>query len=241
MAGIAISFEGGDGAGKSSVAKIVHGQLMALGEPALFIYPKRPTFDHSYVQTHMETIGKALWEQQGLAGPRNLLGDRHWVHLSSAWFEIIDQHLVRPAIARGDMVILDSWCQKLIARFRLKGTLISDEATLAFRSLTRPQLTFMLDVTPEIAACRKTEFGFAETGNFDGFTGVTRENFILYQTLVRSNLMDMAQAEDWCVLPVDFMNSEEVAERVLDVLALRGWISIGSRPSVRSGEPGRAA
>ncbi|MGJ5199644.1 dTMP kinase [Bradyrhizobium sp. HKCCYLRH1030] len=241
MTGIAISFEGGDGAGKSSVAKLVHDRLVGHHPPARFIYPKRPLFDQPYVQAHMAAIGAALWEQQGLSGPRNLLGDRHWVYLSAAWFEIIDQHLVRPALQRGELVLFDSWCQKLLARFQLKGDAIAEEATRAFAALTRPKFTVLLDVSPEIAARRKTTFGFAESGNFDGFSGATRENFIAYQSLVRSNLLAMAEAEDWSVIPVDGAEPRDLADLVIELLIRRGWIDTDSRSVAHNGTSGQAA
>jgi thymidylate kinase len=217
MLGKLISFEGGDGSGKSSVTQHLRGRLEDQGVVAMLVNPKRPTFDDPYVSQHMSALSRILWERDA-SEPRNLLNDYHWVYLSSAWFQIVDQHLMRPALNDNQIVIADSWYHKLLTRFSLKGVEFSQEAARCYSGLTRPDLTFLLDVDPVVAANRKTKFGYAETGNFDGLEGATRENFVLYQTRVRFLLKAMAETEGWETIQVDNIDPQTTLDQILEIL-----------------------
>jgi thymidylate kinase len=127
----------------------------------------------------------------------------------------VDQHVLQPALATHDFVIADSWCHKLLARFRLKGPDLFEEARRCYATLTRPQLGCMLDVAPEVAAGRKEQFGYSETGNFDGLIGVTRENFIRYQARVRASLLEMVREEQWSLLEVGTLEADGVARALM--------------------------
>ena len=220
MSGKLISLEGGDGSGTSSVTQYLHNRLLEQNVTAMLVNPKRPTFADPYVSQHMTALGRILWERDA-SEPRNLLNDYHWVYLSSAWFQIVDQHLMRPALATNEIVVVDSWYHKLLTRFRLKKAGVFEETVRCFSRLTRPDLTFLLDVDPVVAADRKTTFGYAESGNFDGLEGATRENFVLYQSWVRSSLMAMAESEGWEIIQVDNIDPHTTVDRILKILQSR--------------------
>jgi dTMP kinase len=209
-----ISLEGCDGAGKSTAAKGLCAGLEAAGHRVLLLNPKRPQAKDAYVAQHLQGLSKVLWESN-TSEPRNVLRDRHWVYLSAAWFQVVDQHVLQPALATHDFVVADSWYTKLLARFRLKGTALFEEARRCYASLTKPGLGCMLDVAPEVAAGRKVSFGYSETGNFDGLQGVTRENFVRYQSWVRDSLLDMVREEGWFRLDVGLMPAPAVARELL--------------------------
>ena len=164
----------------------------------------------------MARFSSIIWETRG-AEPREILSDMHWVHLSTAWFTIVDQHVVQPALAQHDVVILDSWYHKLIARFRVKQGVAFREMQRCFAHLTVPDFTCFLDVDPTIAATRKTSFGYSESGNLDGLSGATRENFVTYQGWVRRELETLGRDNGWFRISIDDMNPTEAAAAAIDV------------------------
>ena len=210
-----ISIEGGDGAGKSTVARCLYERLVIANAPVLLVQPKHPEFLHDYIQKFMAALEKVL------RGPRHLLSDHHWVSLTSAWYQIINEYLVRPALERREIVILDSWYHKPLARFRLQNKEIFAEAQNCFRSLEKPEAVFLLDIDPELAADRKSEFGFGETGNFEQRRDMNRQNFVSYQHRTRQMLRTMAAEEEWQIIEVDRLGPEGVVEQILTRLKER--------------------
>lgn len=199
--------EGGDGAGKSTVVTTLSHSLS--GE-YLFIQPKRPEIADQFVKSHLEQLSAILWEGSE-STPRHLLCDLHWLHLATAWYLLIDQYLVKPAVKSGMTVVSDSWTDKLLARFRLKGEDVAKEAGRCFSTVSLPDAVFMLDIDPSIAATRKSGFGLAECGNLDGLKGQTRENFVRYQTMVRESYLEIAD-ERWHILNVTQIGLSETAD-----------------------------
>lgn len=221
-----VSFEGGDGAGKTAVAQAFARQLRDLGYRVTLIAPKRPCFRDPFLRDYTARFARIIWETSG-PEPRERLDDMHWVHLSAAWYGLVDRHLVRPALAGHDVVVLDSWYHKLIARFRLKPGPAAAEMERCFRPLSKPGRTYLLDVSPTAAAARKTTFGYSETGNLDGLSGVTRANFILYQGRVRQQLRALASANGWVELAAERGDAPETAEAAVAL-----WRqSLSGRPS----------
>lgn len=220
MKGTLITFEGIDGSGKSTACEQLCRQLSSENLQVCLIDPKRPKIADPYIAKHLAGLAAILWER-GAIEPRRLLNDRHWVFLSSAWFQVIDEHLVRPALAEYDVVVLDSWFHKLLGRFRLKGPFVFDLAANCYSTLTRPDMVCLLDIAPVVAADRKREFGYSETGNFDGLSGVTRDNFIAYQTRVRESLLAFAEHDHWERLAIETISAEEVARCIVAALAAR--------------------
>ena len=99
-----------------------------------------------------------------LGGPRHLLTNEHWLHLTFAWYHVISEHLVQPALERGEIVIADSWFYKPLVRFGLIEAQLFDKARRLFDALVQPDQVCLLEIDPESAAARKTKFGFGETG-----------------------------------------------------------------------------
>jgi thymidylate kinase len=217
MKSMLITLEGIDGAGKSTTATELARQLTAAGRRICLLDPKRPEVEDPYVAQHLRGLSAILWER-GAIEPRKLLNDRHWVFLSSAWFQVVYEHVVRPALAAYDTVILDSWYPKLLGRWGLKVPAVLELARTCYATLRAPDLVCLLDLSPEAAADRKQQFGYAEAGNFDGLTGVTRENFVLYQGRVRDSLLAIAEVERWQRFAVETLAPDGVARQIVERL-----------------------
>lgn len=220
MRSVLISFEGCDGAGKSTVASEIHEALSRLGKKTKLIRPKKVTFVDSRVQSHMQVLASILWEPPDV-NTMPKLSDMHWLHLAAAWFETVDQVIVRPSLGEFDFVILDSWIHKLLVRFSLKGADVTAEAQRCFASLSVPDFTILLDIDPEIAADRKINFGISESGNLDGLVGRTRENFVRYQQNIRSSLLDFGRKQQWIGINVDKIPSNEITRHAFQALTAR--------------------
>lgn len=196
-AGVFVAIEGIDGAGKSRTIDHIRKAPWFAREQAVLV-DKRVVFPAGYLAQHGETLRRLLWGE-GLDQERNQVPDLHWVHLSASWFILVDHAIVRPALGAGRLVVADSWTAKQTARFALKPPAISDALAAALASVSVPDRTLFIDVDPEIAAERKAVFGYSETGQFDGYKGLTRENFLAYQGRVRASYFALA-GPSWMTL-----------------------------------------
>lgn len=217
MAGALVTLEGCDGSGKSTTAGALCHRLEGAGYRVVHFNPKRTSADDHFVAGRLRAMAELLWERDA-PEPRNLLSDRHWIYLSAAWFQIVDAHCLRPALSRADVVVADSWYHKLLARFMLKGEMLFEEARRCYASLSQPTLVCLLDVTPEEAAARKQRFGYSETGNFDGLSGVTCGNFLVYQGRVRKALSALARDEKWIKVDSTAVTTDEVSALLYDAV-----------------------
>ncbi len=210
--------EGMDGAGKSAAATRLMKRLWRDGVPATFVDAKRPRLADPFLSTRMKTHAAILWEGGG-DEPRQILCDEHWVHLSASWYHAVAQHVIEPSLDEPQVSVADGWFYKLLARFVVKRAAIAELAQASYATLVRPDVTFLLDVDPAIAASRKSSFGLSETGHFDGLSGATRSNFISYQSRVREALLEMGQRWQWTVIDASKLDVEAVVERVRGHLA----------------------
>lgn len=215
--GTFICFEGLDGSGKTSAAKLFANYLADMQQEVVYIEKKDTNFGTPYLTQHMKKMKSVLWDFE-LHDPLHELGDMHWLFLMATWFSVIDHVKVRNLISEGKIVVLDNWYFKFAARYRLKQNIDFKLVEKCFSSLSQPDLVVMLDIEPAIAASRKTEFSLAETGNMDGLKGHTVENFIKYQQSVREVLRTFENqfSSAWVTIPVDQKNiNDVVTEAVL--------------------------
>lgn len=220
--GVFVAIEGIDGAGKSRAIGRIRDAPWFTRSGAVLL-DKRTELSEGYLAPHSATLRRLLWGERA-EDDRNVVPDLHWVHLSAAWFVLMDQRLIRPALDEGRLVLADSWVAKQIARFALKPPPIPTALSAALAHVSRPDCVVYLDADPELAASRKTTFGYSETGQFDGYVGVTRENFIAYQNRVRRSYLDMAD-HSWRILTADNGDPAEAAEALVRGILTR------SRPS----------
>jgi thymidylate kinase len=210
--GVFVAIEGIDGAGKSRVV----GRLRDAGwlaEAGGRLVDKRSAFPAGYTAKHGDALRQLLWGET-LEQERNVIPDLHWVHLSASWFVLVDQCIIRPTLAAGGLVIADSWIAKQLARFALKDETIRTALTSALSQVSVPDHTLFIDADPAVAADRKTSFGYSETGQFDGYSGATRENFIAYQRRVRESYLALA-SPSWRTLRDAEEDPAAVAETLI--------------------------
>jgi dTMP kinase len=212
-----ITFEGMDGAGKTSTSEAVAHVLVSNSYPVIFLDKKTAGLEHPYLIEHADTLRNLIWGYPSTA-PIEGLGDPHWLHLMASWFYLIDETVVRPALATRKIVIVDSWAGKFLARFALKNTTGWEHARQTFSALTQPNLTLFLDVDPVVAAARKREFTIAECGNLDGYIGTTTVNFIAYQSRIQSTLREFSLKQNWQAIDTSNRSQLEVTEIAVSLI-----------------------
>lgn len=168
MTGAFVVLEGGDGAGKSTQVARLAAWLTADG--------------HEVVVTR-QPGGTAIGDQV-----RHLLLDPVWGDVDARAEALLyaadkAQHLheiVRPALARGAVVVCDRYVDSMIAYQGAGRVLAEDEirgiADFATAGL-RPDLTVVLDVDPAHAVARKSDKDRLE-GAGDAFHRRVREGFL---------------------------------------------------------------
>jgi dTMP kinase len=144
MAGLLVTLEGGEGAGKSTLARGLTEALSALG--------------------HTVTTTREPGGSEGALAIRALLvsgaADR-WSALSEAFLLTAarNDHLertIRPALARGEIVVCDRYRDSTLAyQVAARGLPAQTEATLNdLIAAPRPDLTLLLDIAPEQGVAR---------------------------------------------------------------------------------------
>lgn len=195
-----VAFEGGDGAGKSTQAKLLAERLRARGRTVLVTHEPGDS-----------RIGPTV--RQMVLDPANigLLSDRAEALLYAADRAEHVASVVRPALDRGEVVLTDRYLDSSVA-YQGVGRRLGAEAVAALSAFATgglvPDLTVLLDVPADVARGR---FDTA-----DRLEGEPRE----FHERVRRAFLDLAAAapERYVVLdgtqPVD-----ELAERVAAAVA----------------------
>lgn len=183
MSGIFITFEGGDGSGKTTQCEIFVNRLRAEGgRGAVFIREPGGT-----------RLGERLREiiKYGDACPKSEL-----FMLAASRAELVNQVIV-PALASGLVVVSDRFCDSTIAYQGYGRGLDLEEVRriteISSGGLT-PDLTFLVDVRPEIAKRRIIERG----GGSDNFDRLEEE----FADKVRNGYLEIAREnhQRFCVV-----------------------------------------
>lgn len=171
--GMFITFEGGDQAGKSTQIRLLAERLRAIGHDVV------ATFEPGEGET-----GQALRHLIQHAGD---IGARTEALLYAADRAEHVETLIRPALARGAIVLCDRYLDSSIAYQGAARALGSNEIrqlSLWATDNLLPDLTFLIDVDPRIASARRT-------GTPDR---LEREPLAFHQR-VRSEFLALASAE----------------------------------------------
>jgi dTMP kinase len=194
-----ITFEGPDGSGKSTQVRLLAEFLQAHGR--------------SVVLTR-EPGGTEISEQirEVILSTRNqsIAHETEALLFSAARAQIV-REIIQPALAAGKIVLCDRYADSTLAYqgYGL-GVDLND-----LRAITRfatgglvPQLTFYIDVPPEIGIARKKQ---GETNRLD-------QKAIAYHSRVRAGFLEMARAEPARWVLVD---GTETVEQVQKKIRLR--------------------
>jgi dTMP kinase len=208
-----ITFEGGEGVGKSTQAKALAERLTARGREVVVTREPGGT---AFAEAVRELILRAD------AAPKSALAEA--LLFSAARADHLDQ-LIRPALARGAVVISDRFADSTRAYQGAAGGLDTAAiTTLEALTLggTRPDLTILLDLDPKTGLARANQRRGAQTpGTFiavDTFEGRT----LAFHERLRAAFLDLARAEPKRVVTISaFGNPLTVADQVWDAVSAR--------------------
>lgn len=205
-----ITFEGGEGVGKSSQARRLYERIRERG--------------FEVVQTR-EPGGSPFAEQvrdlalSATTAPHNALSEALLFYAARA--DHLDR-LIRPALAQGRWVISDRFSDSTRVYQSVVGGLARetfDELETLVVAPTRPDLSLILDLAPEEGLARASNRRVA-TGNrgIDAYEGRTLE----FHRHLRQGFLDLAAAEpDRCAVIDGSGDAGAVSQRVWTVVAKR--------------------
>ena len=202
--GLFVCFEGGEGAGKSTQSTLLRDWLAERGHSVLLTFEPGDT-----------GVGKEL-RRIVLDPATGELSDRTEALLYAADKAEHVDHVVLPALARGDVVITDRYVDSTLAYQGAGRTLDVAEVEAVARWATgdlRPHLTVVLDLAPE-----------AGLGRFDERDRIEGQSLEFHQR-VRQGFLDLAAADPDHYVVLDARAAiDEIAlairERVAPLLGL---------------------
>jgi thymidylate kinase len=127
--------------------------------------------------------------------PVHQLGDHHLIHLLVSWFHLFDKWVLRPHLITPQVVLMDTWFYKYVARFMLKPDFFGTPVQSWFNGLTTPDIIFWLSTDPETAWHRKGKAKETELCARGRSIQDERSSFIEYQTRVQKGLDNIAKGK----------------------------------------------
>lgn len=208
-AGKFITFEGGEGAGKSTQVQLLRQNLVAAGIDVLVT--REPGGS-----PRAEAIREVL-----LSGRAKEFGP---IAETLLFYVARDSHLeltIRPALARGRFVVCDRFFDSTRA-YQGAGGGVSIEVLNALERIvvaaTRPDLTLILDLPPEEGLRRAKARAEAAGTSVDRFETMK----LSFHQDLRKEYLDIAQTEPWrCVVIDASQTREKVAEAI--------WAAVSER------------
>jgi len=201
--GLFVTFEGGDGVGKSTQAALLAARLEAAGRTV--VRTREPGGTDLGVQ-----LRQLLQHQPGHIDPRAealLYAADRAHHIAT---------VVRPALAAGSVVLQDRYLDSSIA-YQGAGRVLEPQAirdlSLWATDGLLPDLTILLDLDPELGAVRRAG------GEYDRMEAESLD----FHRRVRDGYLALAAAEPGRFLVLDATQApealaEQIAERVLGLL-----------------------
>ncbi len=199
MAGAFLSFEGIDGSGKSTQARLLRASLEALGHTVLLT--REPGGSPG-----AEEIRRLVLEGE----PDRWSPQTELLLFTAARRDHLEK-TIRPAVARGDVVITDRFADSTrMYQGLTRGNLRAEvDALHALMIGVEPDLTFLIDIPPEAGLARATARAGAEMRFEDMGVEV--------QTLARDGFLALAAANPARFRVIDGNRAAEAVAQ--DVLA----------------------
>jgi dTMP kinase len=208
-----ITFEGGEGAGKSTQIRLLASALR--GHAREIIVTREP--GGTPLAERLRTVILA-----GKARDFGAMGEA--LLFSAARIDHLDR-LIRPALARGAAVLCDRFADSTRAYQGARGEAGDDMlATLERVTLAgvKPDLTFILDISPEAGMERAHKRRGA--GEIDRFEGED----LAFHRLLREKFLEIARADPERCKVIDAARSEVDVGKAIWTACLAKWPELAS-------------
>lgn len=220
-AGKLITFVGGDGAGKSTLAARLHQALNDASHTAVLIgkhstdVPQDPE-----LSTYLDRLNELVYRRD--ARVAQACGDHFWLLALASWYTLQERFVIQPALAAGTHVILDNAHHKILARYAVNPEVSPRLCERVFAHLTKPDLVFFLNIGAREALARKGSFTSLEAGHAGGGD----EDFIRYQDTVLDQLREQAEHGAFLTLDVAQLDRDQVFKAASTALADRLHLTV---------------
>ncbi|WP_328919776.1 AAA family ATPase [Streptomyces sp. NBC_01550] len=220
-AGKLITFVGGDGAGKSTLAARLHQALNDAGHTAVLIgkhssdVPRDPE-----LSAYLDRLNELVYRRD--ARVAQACGDHYWLLALASWYTLQDRLVIQPALAAGTHVVLDNAHHKILARYAVNPEVSTRLSEQVFAHLKGPELVFFLNIGAREALARKGSFTSLEAGH----SGGGDEDFIRYQDTVLDQMREQSERGAWLSLNVAQMDRDQVFKAASAALADRLHLTV---------------
>lgn len=214
--GLFIVIEGIDGAGKTTLARIVGERLKQ--HNISFFARKHVCEAPRVVHDTTANLADLLWSR-GDCRDDNLLPPAFWLHLQAAWYDAYSACLLDSILPGRSAVIVDGWYYKFMAKLLLNG-FMQTELDAVFSHARKPDAVILLDVDAANIWNRDRVFNQSELGLHQGYSNLGEDSFIRYQRKVFMRLRQFADAQGWDVVSLDpaasaDANAAQLCDRLL--------------------------
>ena len=216
-----IALAGIDGAGKSTLAKALCAALNDSGHDTILVGKHTVDVPSDGQQSaYLAAVNAVVYRRAPATG--RACSDRYWLFALAAWYDLLDQLVVRPALLAGRNVVLDNSHHKILARYTVNPEVATDLAQQVFADLTPADLVLYLRLTPGEALGRKRDFTALEAGRPDP----SEEHFLTYQGTVADELAHLHNQDAWVSLDVSEQGPDAVLRRALAAVQEHGLLGV---------------
>ena len=222
-----VALEGIDGAGKSTLASSLVKTLNDNGLPSVLVDKHTTSVPGSEdLSEYLDQVNAVIYRRKPSVGPA--CGDHYWLFALAAWYALLDRLLIRPALGRGEVVVMDNAYSKIVARYAASGEIPNELVEGVFGHLRPPDLVLFLDLPPAEALRRKGEFTSLEAGH----SGTAASDFVDYQERVTNEFRSLMSSGPWEHIAVLDRTPDEVL--ALALAAVRDRLGLAVGPTQRA-------
>lgn len=220
MSGLFVTFEGGEGAGKTTQARLLAERLSAQGRRVVAVHEPGGTPLGEYIRDWVKSQSAPLTPEAEL------------LLFTAARAELV-QRVIKPALEEGAVVVADRYADSTTVYQGCARGLSADRVRAANDAATDglwPDLTFLLDAPPDAGLRRvRIQTSFDEAGQVEPIPRAEESGKRRFEELgeafhakVREGYLQLARAnpERWAVLD---------ATRMIDDLQARAWEQVSGR------------
>lgn len=211
--GVLITFEGTEGCGKSTHAKLLEKYLKSLGKRVVLSLEPGGT-----------KLGKDI--RRSLLNFEEPLAQNAELFLFAADRAQHVQEIVKPALEEGSIVIIDRFTDSTVA-YQIGGRKLPEELVRYINSVSSggliPDLTLLLDVSPMVGLPRAIAISAKEAGKVKKVDRFEKEK-IAFHNDVRSMYLEIAKNDPARVRVIDtekqdvFMVQDQIKKAVNEIL-----------------------
>ena len=198
-----ITFEGGEGTGKSTQVKLLAERLKAAGRDVLTTREPGGTPEAEALRSLLVSGDTARWSPQAEALLNYAARDSHLAAV------------IRPALASGQTVICDRFMDSTRAYQGFAGGCAMDFIDALERAIvgsTRPDVTLVFDLDPQLGLARAVARGGASEDRYE------RKGLAFHQRL-REGFLEIARAEPQRCRVID-------ASQGIEAVAAQVWAAL---------------